>query len=971
MNLDLRSPLHEVLEGAPGPTPDKGDASGTPVRDGDDALPAGIRPRLPREDQARVSPACAFTVRAAEEDSATFSFSPGEIISGRFRVRRFIACGGMGEVYEAQDLELGARVALKTVRHKFASDPQALSRFRSEVELARRVTHPNVCRIYDLEHQPAAAGSGEHDVIFLTMEFLAGETLAARLHRHRRMTQEEARPLIHQMADGLAAAHDAGVIHRDFKPSNVMLVEHTAVALDREFSDQETASLSKEEVFVPVAETPVRAVIMDFGLASVKAWRDWPWAWEGSLVAGKPLQTPQNPDGRLIGTFAYMAPEQREGRDVSPATDVYALGLVMYEMLTGRRPFADQTPLASEQGLRRQPPSPRIFAPGLEPSLESIILRCLENDPALRYPNARELAAALCDRKGKTPPRPLARWARTALVFLAAVFLAQPSKPVNPSASPLPIPDRKNLVVIPFTALDGLPQENAECDGITETVTAKLAQVASIQVPAAVVVRDRHVDSIERAATQFGANLVLSASWQQVGHLARINLSLIDTKTARQLRTATITAPADDVFSLQDQVVLMVLAMLQVQLSPGDQSNVTAHGTSDLTAYDLYVQGIGYLQNYHRPENVKSAITLLRRAVEKDEHYAQAHAALAEAYWHQYKATRVPQWAQEARAAVKAAEQLNSRLPEVQLAIGDQYMRTGSYSDAVSAFRRTLELDPENAEAYQRLGYACDSLGLTAQAEQSFRRAIQIRPACWSCYNSLGDFLNTHARYGEAAQAWQKVIELTPDNVWGYMNVGVAYLNLGDFERARHSFRDALTRSPDDPDLNSNAGTAAFYLGRYEEDARYCEKAIHLEPQKYVYRGNLADAYRMIPAEAAKAADTYRKAIALAERELQVNPHASDVLSDLALYYARVGDLPRAREYLTRALVISPGDVSTLHIACLVHLEAGERQEALKWLAKAVEAGYQKKELVADPELASLRSDPRFVQLVNEARTNP
>jgi tetratricopeptide (TPR) repeat protein len=303
----------------------------------------------------------------------------------------------------------------------------------------------------------------------------------------------------------------------------------------------------------------------------------------------------------------------------------------------------------------------------------------------------------------------------------------------------------------------------------------------------------------------------------------------------------------------------------------------------------------------------------------------------------------------------------------VQLAIGNLNLGTGSLPAAVSAFQRVLGIDPDNLDAYLGLGNSYDSLGRTGEAEQAFRRAIEIRPACWSCYNTLGAFLNEHSRYGEAADAWRKVTELTPDNVWGYMNVGVAYFNKGQFDMAGTYFRRGLQIAPDDPDLYSNIGTVSFFLGHFEEDVQYTQKAIALRPQKFEYWGNLADGYRMVPGDADKTRMAYKRAISLADKQLAVNPTDTLALSSLALWHSRIGDAVGARKYLDAALNASPNDVDVLRIACLVHLEVGGKQESLYWLQKAVHAGYPREQLMANPELASLRSEPEFARLVEEA----
>ena len=267
---------------------------------------------------------------------------------------------------------------------------------------------------------------------------------------------------------------------------------------------------------------------------------------------------------------------------------------------------------------------------------------------------------------------------------------------------------------------------------------------------------------------------------------------------------------------------------------------------------------------------------MLQRAIKEDPSYTQAQAALAQAYWYKYSATKDTQWAEAAKTAVKAARALNSQLPEVQLAIADFNLRTGAYSDAVSGFQHAIDLDQGNVNAYLGLGNAYDSSGQTAEAEQALRHAIDISPQCWACYNQLGIFLIRHARYSEAAQAWVKITELTPDNVWGYMNVGALYITIGQFGKADQYLRRGLQLAPGNADLYSNAGTASFYLGHFDEDIAYCKKALEIMPQKYDYWGNLADGYRMIPGQSSNTAAAYKQAIHFAEKQLKINPKEED-----------------------------------------------------------------------------------------------
>jgi len=332
---------------------------------------------------------------------------PGESIARRFTILRFIAEGGMGTVYEANDVKLRSRVALKVIRGRIATDAPALERFRREVLLARRISHPNVCRVYELYDATTTAGVPIH---FLTMELLEGETLSQRILRQGRLTTAEALPLVRQLCEGLTAAHAEGVIHRDFKSSNVMLVPRGRA------SGESTAPST-------------RVAITDFGIARA-AQAGAEETGSGQLTGG----------AGLLGTPAYMAPEQVSGGEATPATDIYALGVVLYEIVTGKLPFTGATALAvATKRLNEAPPHPEATTPGLDARWSAALLRCLAREPERRFKSAMDILPEL-----ERHPR---RWPRLAsinglvlagaLVALALVlFVTIP--PLNPLRSTLP-----------------------------------------------------------------------------------------------------------------------------------------------------------------------------------------------------------------------------------------------------------------------------------------------------------------------------------------------------------------------------------------------------------------------------------------------------------------------------------------------------------------------------------------------------
>jgi serine/threonine protein kinase/tetratricopeptide (TPR) repeat protein len=328
------------------------------------------------------------------------------LVAGRFQIVRFIGQGGMGQVYEALDLELNSRIALKAIRPEIASDPRMLSRFRREVQLTRMITHPNVCRTFDIERHVLAAGESGMDggdLTFLTMELLEGETLSVRLRRMGRLTPAEALPLVLQMIDALAAAHAVGVIHRDFKPSNVLLVPGVPVkTTPASTGGSSRAQLNRSGV----SSRATRVVVTDFGLARALAAETQ----ASGPVARASAATSLTGDQTLMGTPVYMAPEQFERGEASIASDIYSLGLVMFEMITGQRPFADDIPFAeATKRLKHPAPLASAIAAGLEPSWDLAISQSLALDPQDRFESAHQVREMLTDSALIPIRRPLVR----------------------------------------------------------------------------------------------------------------------------------------------------------------------------------------------------------------------------------------------------------------------------------------------------------------------------------------------------------------------------------------------------------------------------------------------------------------------------------------------------------------------------------------------------------------------------------
>jgi serine/threonine-protein kinase len=835
----------------------------------------------------------------------------------------------MGEVYEARDLELGVPVALKCLPFPpeasgSAATGSATARFKSEIQLARKVTHPNVCRIYDLGRHSTPQG---REILFLTMELLSGETLAERLGRDGPMSPGSALPLVQQMADALSAAHQADVIHRDFKSSNVMLVRS--------------------------GPTGTRVVVTDFGLAH-------------SLVRSEGGSPSLTATGQFLGTPAYMAPEQLTGGEVQPTTDIYAFGVVLYEMITGARPFPGASLDSVLRRLQEPAPSPRTHIQDLHPAWEAVILRCLERNPSDRPQKAEEVVQALTSGAPTWEPRAVPRLPsrRTALglLGLAAVLLLVAAVLLRGRLwdRTAGVPAEKHIAVLPFTNIGEDPENQAFCEGVVETLASKLSQLEQFQKSFWVVPSSeaRRVSNPAEAHRVLGVTLVVTGSIQRLGSDVRLIANLVDAGTRKQLASRSIDAGASELVELQDRVWERVADMLQIELQPEARRTLTAGGTRVPGAFEYYEQGLGYMRRYGL-ENTDRAIDLFEKALEKDPLYALAYAGLGEAYSNKYQLTKDPPLVELARKSGRRAVELNDKLAPVHLTMGQIHYQTGHYPDAIREFRRTLEIDPSAVNAYVWLGRVYDDVGKIQEAEASYKTAINLRPTYWLAYNGLGFFYYRHGQFEKAVPQFRTIISLAPDNSLAYDNLGGVYLQMGRYDEAVSILKRAIELRGS-ASAYSNLGCVYMFQGRFAEAVPMMEEAVKRRPKHHPFWRNLGDAYRWTPGQDARASEAYRRALELAEAQLAVKPDDAFNLGSAALYRAKLEDRDKALGLIAKALRLAPADTEVVFKSALVYELTGDRQRALRAVAEARKGGYSVEQIEKEPELARLREDARY-----------
>ena len=650
------------------------------------------------------------------------SFAPGALLAQRYRVVRFIARGGMGEVYEVEDLELRERVALKTVRPEVAHDETAIERFRREIQLSRRVTHPNVCRIFDVSHHRPEGSAG--GVIFLTMELLPGETLAERLRRTGPLPPDAALPIVRQISDALHAAHQVGVVHRDLKPGNVILVE---------------------------GRGGLRAVVTDFGLARREKSEDP----RGITLTGA---------AGVVGTPAYLAPEQIEAKECTPAVDIYALGIVLYEMLTGTVPFLGDSALSTAvKRLQEAPPSPRVHVPGLAANWEAAILRCLARDPAARFATAPDLVAALANPRvpaaapapqvmvppsspAVIPALPAPRPRRhrlqiglfVALVLVAVAvgsvrFLQWRARQMEPQQRLALLTERvtprRSVAVLGFKDLTRTAGTEWLSVGLAEMLSTELGAGGKLRIVAGENVARAKVelgleeseslarDTLLRLRTLLGTDAVILGSYAVVdgptGRMIRLDLRLQDATRGDTTARVAETASEAELFALVGRAGEKLRRELGVDESAGKGARVSL--AANPAAARLYAEGLQKLRLF----DPVGARDLLARAVAADPRNALAHSGLSAAW-------AALGWDGKARDEAKAALDLAGGLPEEEkLLIQGRYFETiQDWGQAVEIYWNLFSLFPDDLDHGLRLAAAQIAAG---RAEEALDTAQALR----------------------------------------------------------------------------------------------------------------------------------------------------------------------------------------------------------------------------------------------------
>jgi serine/threonine protein kinase/tetratricopeptide (TPR) repeat protein len=851
----------------------------TPAADRDSFLASACRndPELYREISEVVAweeRMSGFLVRPLIElvDLETI-FEPGQTVSGRFEIVRCVGEGGMGIVYEAFDTKRKQRIAIKLAKPGFG---RLLS---PELEGALKVAHRNVCRVNEIH--PVKTEFGELDL--LTMEFLDGQVLSSRLEQGK-LDPAEAFAIARQICGGVAEAHRSGLLHRDLKSGNIILCRNQ--------------------------DGTTRAVITDFGLSTEST--------VASEVAG--------------GTPSYMAPELLRGEKASRASDVFSLGVILYEMVTGQKPFPAE---AEGHGAGRSPIAPSKLVTNLPRRWDAAILPCLRPEPEARC-SVEQILVAL-------ERRPFYRKPALIVAIAACLVLAMIATPWLVSALK---PPPMRLAVLPIEGSSDSGQR------ILDDVAARVKQMQVGKATVSVIPLSRAlsngVTTPQQAQKVLGATHALQLSLRPGTDGVMLQGAVIDLSTMAHVRdydSGQLSEP--HLSDLPTGLANFVSWTLHFQKRVPPETVATAAATA-------YKNGREFLDR--EPHDYTDAATAFQEAGRLDPHSPLPLAGLAEAYTREFQNLRDEISRKEAQLWLARAEALDADSPTVRIASGLLHTIEGDNPRALEDYQRAEEIQPGNVEALVGSGFAYELQGMLEKAITDYRRAISLEPKNYKPYEYLGALYFNHGQYDLAEDPYKKDIERAPDSEDAYGDLAGVYTAQFKYAEAEKVYQAQLQRRESAVTLN-NIGAMLAFQGRQKEAIDYYRRSIAKNPDWAIYWLNLGDSQRRLN-DLANARDSYQHGLAVARRQVTANSSSASARAFLAYLQARLGFKEDARSEIAAALNSPAKDDEVLLCAVETYEVLGERELALATAANA--AVQTRARMVHHPDLGDLVHDPRF-----------
>ena len=826
-----------------------------------------------------------------------------------YKIIEQIGAGGMGEVYLAQDLKLERNVAIKFLPQQLTKDRDNVDRFQREAKAAASLNHPNIVTIYEIAE--------DGDQIFIVMEYVDGKTLREVLNTpfnppfiggktnqspipNSQLPVPDVLNIISQIAEGLAKAHKAGIVHRDIKPENILIDKDGQVK------------------------------ILDFGLAKLK----------GVSTLTKEAST--------LGTIYYMSPEQVSGKEVDQRTDIWSLGVVLYEMLTGQLPFRGEYEQAVMYAILNEEPKQ---LKNISPELQDILKKSLVKNLDKRYKQANSIVEDLASMKTQTATeksRPISipkKNIRNNLIYLAAVILISVVFIILLNTnffSGEPLHKSHSIAVLPFTNLSANQENEFFCDGITEDIIARLSKIGDLKVISRTSIMQYKTikKSLPEIAEELNVTMILEGTVRQADDRVRIVAQLIEAKEDQHIWAETYDREMQDIFEIQSDVTERIAGILKVTLSPQEKSLIQKKPTKSIAAYNFYIKGREYYHRYQKEDN-EQAIRLFKKALGIDPDYALAYAGLGDAYgmgYHRFGFS--PAWIDSAIRISKKAIEIDPNSAEAFTALGVSYAINDRSELSIDAYKKAIELNPGYYRAVGNLGYRYLKVGRLNEAFEWNKKKIEINPAFSPGYVQIGLVYNALCEDIKAKQAFEKALELDPQNSYSRWGLISSYL-------AQNKYDKALAQSDQLLRFTSDSLNAFTYAGYVEHIQNHLSNAYHnFEEASKKSQAKFFYNYHIIPllhlgaiqwkkGETDVAKNIFSEFLNYANKEIEAGNESWEIRYNMAGIYSIMG----------------------------------ERDKAFLWLDRAIDLGWREYRIgKIEPLFENLREDKRFEKKIGRVK---
>ncbi|MEZ5473181.1 MAG: protein kinase [Marinicella sp.] len=866
---------------------------------------------------ATVDPSILDAQKKQGLDNKTFNLA-GDL--AHFEVLKILGQGGMGMVYHAKDRTLHRDVALKMLRPITGSNQLSTEVLLDEARLASQLNHPNIVTIYDVARTDNSN--------YIVMEWVDGQPLD-QLIPNDGLPLATAILYASQIAHGLSSAHQKYIIHRDIKPQNIML------------SDQNILK------------------ILDFGIAGLV-----------EHLSDDKTNNKINQTTPAAGTPSYMSPEQAQGLNLDPRSDIFSLGIVLYQMIIGVRPFTGKDAASVKLAICAGNYVPiEQLKPDVPPSVVQTINKMLATAKNERWQSTSDLAKALDDiyaeltyQKNWWQKR---HWLSKAMILLPfIVALGWTAKDILFPASTQQLIEQQlaeatKVAILPFENISGDPTLQLFGDGLAVNLSTDLTSVASELgdtwiVPATEISRMKEVTP-KAVADKYGVELILTGSMQHMGSTRLVVLNLLDAQSGQQLKTTEVSIRADDLFNGHALIREKVMELLDWPMTQSQKDQFNAQRPQLDGAYKYYVEGRGYLYRYDHEGNLDDAIQSFNNAIEIDPNFENAHVGLAEAYLNQYTKTKEGDWLAKMIDSISTLESLNKNNTYIHYLAAEAELIQGNYERAISLYLKSLDKNPNYKDAQIGLARAYNKAGNVELAEQTYNSALNNSPNNWNVIVNLGVFYAQIGNYTKALEQFKRLTVISPNNHIGYRNVAGIYYLKNDINNAIKYSKIAIKIKPSDR-AYSNLGTMLFSIKKYQEAIDNYVKATELNKNFFIHWGNLADAYKLAKIDKYKQA--YETAVEKAQQSLIIDSNDTMTSAHLAYYLANLG---KREESLKIAETFSRENSGSENFVIATTYELlNKTDKAVESLSWALEKQYPFDEIVNSPLLQKTKETEGF-----------